>query len=240
MWMNSIQKFVMTFPIVTVRHTTLRFSYNVPYVSTYSYVYLIIAHTNVHGHARTHALYLHTYTILHTYIHSCIHHQPLQSCVHVLFYCYENITVYLRIKTRCYGEQQFWKSVKCNRERVKTGSTLCTARTRKNGLTQAQRSDYRDVVIRVSQSLMYARFHRGCASRDSIVKVMAALYTSDTLSEAKCLLSSHFEDSNLLEPMQTRLTSCNRTDREAISDAILRGIGSLIENDINIQCVARD
>ena len=102
------------------------------------------------------------------------------------------------------------------------------------------RSDYSDVVILVSQPLMYAQHHRGCASRDSIVKVMAALYTSDTLSEAKCMLSSHFEDSNLLEPMQTRLTSCNRTDREAISYNILRGIGSLIENDINIQCVSRD
>ena len=91
---------------------------------------------------------------------------------------------------------------------------------------------------------MYAPYNRDCASRDSIVKVMAAFYTtcsdtlsgvafyttcsdtlsgvafyttcsdtlsgvafyttcSDTLSEAKCMLWSHFEDSNLLEPMQT-------------------------------------
>ena len=65
---------------------------------------------------------------------------------------------------------------------------------------------------------MYAQYNRDCASRDSIVKVMAAFYTtcsdtlsgvafyttcSDTLSEAKCMLWSHFEDSNLLEPMQT-------------------------------------
>ena len=94
------------------------------------------------------------------------------------------------------------KCVKCNRERVKTGSTLCTTCTRKNGLTQAKRSDYSDVVILVSEPLMYAQCHRDSASRDSIVKVKAALYTSDTLSEAKCLLFSHFDISNLLEPMQ--------------------------------------
>ena len=87
---------------------------------------------------------------------------------------------------------------------------------------------------------MYAQYHRDCASRDSIVTVMAAFYTGDTLSEAKCLLWSHVEDSNLLEPMQTRLTSCNRTDRDATSDDILRGRGSLIENGIKVQCVARD
>ena len=131
------------------------------------------------------------------------------------------------------------KCVKCNRGRVKIGSTLCTACTRKNGLTQAQKSDYSDVVILVSEPLMYAQYHRDCASRDSIVKV-TAFYTSDTLSEAKCMLWSHFEDSNILEPMQTRLTSCNRTDREAMSDDIQRGIGSLIENGIKVQCVARD
>ena len=87
---------------------------------------------------------------------------------------------------------------------------------------------------------MYAQYHRDCASRDSIVTLMAAFYTSDTLIEAKCLLWSHFEDSNLLEPMQTRLTWCNRTDREAMSDDILRCIGSLIENGIKVQCVTRD
>ena len=87
---------------------------------------------------------------------------------------------------------------------------------------------------------MYDQYHRDCASRDSIVKVMAAFYTSDTLSEGKCLLWSHFEDSNLLEPMQMRLTSCTRTDREAMSDDILRGIGSLIKNGIKLQYVARD
>ena len=53
------------------------------------------------------------------------------------------------------------------------------------------------------------------------------------------MLWSHFEDSNLLEPMQTRLTWCNRTDREAMNDDILRGIGSLIENGIKVQCIAR-
>ena len=132
------------------------------------------------------------------------------------------------------------KCVKCNRGRVKTGSTLCTACTRKNGLIQAQRSDYCDVVVLVSEPLMYAHYHRYCASRDSIVKVMVAFYTSDTLSGATCMLWSHFEDSNLLEPMHTRLTSCNRSDRDAMSDAILRGIGSLIENGIKVQCVARD
>ena len=72
------------------------------------------------------------------------------------------------------------------------------------------------------------------------VSVSFAFYASDKLSEAKCFLWSHFEDSNLLEPMQTRLTSCNRTDREATSDDILRGIGSLIENGIKVQCVTRD
>ena len=37
-----------------------------------------------------------------------------------------------------------------------------------------------------------------------------------------------------------RLTSCNRTDRKAMSDDILRGIGNLIENGIKVQCVAHD
>ena len=87
---------------------------------------------------------------------------------------------------------------------------------------------------------MYDQYDRDCASRDSIVTVMAAFCTSETLSGAKCLLWSYFEDSNLLEPMQTRLTSCTRTDRKATSDDILRGIGSLVENRIKVQCVARE
>ena len=61
------------------------------------------------------------------------------------------------------------KCVKCNRGRVKTGSTLCTACTRKNGLTQAKRSDYSDDAILVSEPLMYAQYHIDCASKDSIV-----------------------------------------------------------------------
>ena len=116
-----------------------------------------------------------------------------------------------------------------------SSNSKCTACTRKNGPTQVQRSDYSDVGILVSEPLRNAQYHRDCASIDSIVRVMAAFYTSDTLSDAKCMLWSHFEDSNFLEPMQTRLTSCNRTEREAMNADILRGIRSLIENDIKVQ-----
>ena len=40
--------------------------------------------------------------------------------------------------------------------------------------------------------------------------------------------------------MQSRQTSCNRTDKEAMCDDILRALSSLVENDVKVQCVAHD
>ena len=87
---------------------------------------------------------------------------------------------------------------------------------------------------------MYAQYHRDGASKDSIVKVMASFYAYDVLAEAKCLLWSKFQETELLEPLQSRQTSCNRTDKEATCDDIIKAIGSLVENGIKVLCVAHD
>ena len=88
---------------------------------------------------------------------------------------------------------------------------------------------------------MYAQYHRDGASKDSIVKVMASFYAYyDVLAEAKCLLWSKFQETELLESLQSRQTSCNRTDKEATCDDIIKAIGSLVENGIKVLCVAHD
>ena len=125
----------------------------------------------------------------------------------------------------------------CGKGRVKAGSNLCATCTRK---AFALMPATEESVIVVSEPLMYAQYHRNGASKDSIVKVMAAFYPSDVLGEAKCLLWSKFDDTDLLEPMLLRQTSCNRTDKEAICDDILRAIGNLLESGVRLQCVAQD
>ena len=87
---------------------------------------------------------------------------------------------------------------------------------------------------------MYSQYHRDGASKDSIVKVMASFYAYDVLAEAKCLLWSKLQETELLEPLQSRQTSCNRTDKEATCDDIIKAIGSLVVNGIKVLCVAHD
>ena len=120
---------------------------------------------------------------------------------------------------------------------MKAASNLCATCTRK---AFALMPVTEKSVIVVSEPSMYAQYHRDSASKDSIVKVMTAFYQSDVLGEAKCLLWSKFEDTDLVEPMQLRQTSCNRTDKEAICVDILHAIGNLLESDIRLQCVAQD
>ena len=81
---------------------------------------------------------------------------------------------------------------------------------------------------------MYAQYHRDDASKDSIVKLMASFYAYDVLLWSKC------QETELLEPLQSRQTSCNRTDKEATCDDIIKAIGSLVENGIKVLCVAHD
>ena len=69
---------------------------------------------------------------------------------------------------------------------------------------------------------------------------MAAFYTRYALNDAKCILWSKFEENYILERMQSRQTSCNRTDKEAVCDDTLRALSSLLENDIKVQFVAHD
>ena len=101
----------------------------------------------------------------------------------------------------------------CGKGWVKAGSNLRATCTRK---AFALMPVTEKSVIVVSEPSMCAQYHRDGASKDNIVKVMAAFYPSDVLGEAKCLLWSKFEDTDLLEPMLLRQTSCNRTDKEAI------------------------
>ena len=90
----------------------------------------------------------------------------------------------------------------------------------------------------MSETLMYAEFHRSRASKENIVRTMCGFFKSDELRAAKFLIYERFRSLDILENAADRRTTENRIDLMAIYCDLIDDLFKLEENNIQVVCVA--
>jgi hypothetical protein len=86
----------------------------------------------------------------------------------------------------------------------------------------------------LNEVLMYASFHRGSSTKDSVIAALAGSCDTEALKKAKDVLYDEFGISGVLKEYKNRLSSSNRTEKMALAEDIVDSLGLIVEKRIPV------
>ena len=107
----------------------------------------------------------------------------------------------------------------------------------KTKLIEIKRKEKKTIVNEV---LMYANFHRGTSTKESVIAALVGCCEVDALNDARDILYAEFGDLSLFEEYKKRVSSPNRTEKMAVSEDVITCLNVLEENGISVQYTAED